>query len=369
MVLDTNCLRSARLTPEGLTSPVSPDPERPSEFPTSASEFLTAWTTSRGNLRNWVEGVAAPPLGDHYQREAGEAAAEAAINEVFGIEFDQFTSGVDSVRGSYDAAGSPRLTTPDPDIPVDVGAAAFFDVDNTLIQGSSLVQLAMGLARHRFFRARDVLPMAWKQAKFRLTGSEHAGDVAAGRQQALDFIRGRRVEELVSLGRDIVDSKMIDKVYPGTRELAQMHLDAGQQVWLVTATPVQLAQILAERLGFTGALGTVPEVVDGKFTGRLVGDILHGPGKMHAVAALTTLEDLDLKRCTAYSDSANDIPMLSMVGTAVAINPDKKLKSEAEKRNWIIRDYRNVRRAVRIWGIPALVAAALSVVGLRRQRK
>lgn len=344
-------------------------PERQPEFPTSAAEFLSTWTLSRGNFRNWVEGVAVPPLSDEYQREAGEAAAEAAINEVFGIEYDQFTSGVDSVRGSYHAAGSPRLTTPDPDIPVDDGAAAFFDVDNTLIQGSSLVQLAMGLAKHRFFRIRDLVPMAWKQAKFRFTGSENATDVANGRQQALEFIKGKRVEDLVALGRDIVDSKMIDKVYPGTRELAQMHLDAGQQVWLVTATPVQLAQILAERLGFTGALGTVPEEVDGVFTGRLVGDILHGPGKMHAVAALTTLEGLDLSRCTAYSDSANDIPMLSMVGTAVAINPDKTLKSEADKRGWIIRDYRSVRRAVRMWGLPALAAAAISLVGLRLRRK
>lgn len=324
---------------------------------------------SRGNFRNWVEGVAAPPLGEDYQREAGEAAAEAAIAEVFDIGFDQYTSGVDSVRGSYAAAGSQRLTTPDPDIPVDPGAAAFFDVDNTLIQGSSLIQLGMGMARGRFFRPRDISSMVWKQAKYRLTGSENAADVASGRQQALEFICGRDVAELVELAEKIVDSAMIDKVYPATRELAQMHLDAGQQVWLVTATPVQLAQVLAERLGFTGALGTVPETIDGRFTGRLVGDILHGPGKKHAVAALSTLEGLDLARCTAYSDSANDIPMLSMVGTAVAINPDKALKAEAERRGWAVRDYRGMRRAIRTWGVPAVATAAISLAGVRIARR
>ena len=165
---------------------------------------------------------------------------------------------------------------------------------------------------------------------------------------------------MVALCEEIVDNSMARRAYPGTRELAQMHLDAGQQVWLVTATPVQLAQILAHRFGFTGALGTVAEVKDGKFTGKLVGDILHGPGKRHAVAALATIENLDLPRCTAYSDSANDVPMLSMVGTAVAINPDRKLRDIAEDRDWLIRDYRSVRRAIRAYGLPALVTAAFS---------
>src|SRR5699024_6964491 len=211
------------------------------------------------------------------------------------------------------------------------------------------------------FRPSEVLPIAWKQIKFRFTGSENAADVAEGRNQALEFIKGRRVDELVELCEDIVDSSMIDKAWPATRELARMHLNAGHQVWLVSATPVQLAHILAKRFGFTGALGTVAQVEDGRFTGRLVGDILHGPGKKHAVAALAAIEQLGLQRGTAYSDSVDDIPMLSMVGTAVAINPDTKLRREAERRGWQIRDYRSVRRAVRTFGLPALLTTAVSV--------
>lgn len=310
---------------------------------------LTAWTMSRGNVRSFVEDIAAPPLSEEAQRTAGQAAA------LYGLNAEELASGLDSVSGSYTAAGNRRISTPDPDIPVDHGAAAFFDVDNTLIQGSSLARLALGMAKKRFFRIKDIGPMAWKQAKFMFTGTEDQDDVEASRSQALDFIKGRSEQDLIDIGNEIVDSSMLSKVYPGTRELAQLHLNAGQQVWLVSATPVQLAQILAKRLGFTGALGTVPEVRDGVFTGRLVGDILHGPGKKHAVAALATLEDLDLSRCTAYSDSSNDIPMLSMVGTAVAINPDKKLKAEATKRGWIVRDYRSVRRAARLWTIPAFL--------------
>ncbi|AWB81158.1 HAD-IB family hydrolase [Corynebacterium yudongzhengii] len=347
---------------------VSPDPAQPPQFPSNARDFLSHWTASRGNIRSFVEDYAAPPLGEKPQREAGKAAAEAAVAELFGIDIDEYVAGADSVHGAREAAGASRLTTPDPDIPVDPGAAAFFDVDNTLIQGSSLVQLAMGLTRQKFFRLRDIAPMVYKQAKFRLIGAESSHDITAGRQQALEFIRGRRVDELTELGREIVDKRMIAKLYSGTRDLAQMHIDAGQQVWLVTATPVQLAQILAERLGFTGALGTVPEQVDGVFTGRLVGDILHGPGKKHAVAALSSLEGLDLSRCTAYSDSSNDIPMLSMVGTAVAINPDRALKKEALRRGWIVRDYRSVRRAVRTYGLPALATAGISLASLKLRR-
>ena len=100
-----------------------------------------------------------------------------------------------------------------------------------------------------------------------------------------------------------------------------------------------------------GALGTVAESVDGVFTGRLVGDILHGTGKAHAVRSLAIREGLNLRRCTAYSDSFNDVPMLSLVGTAVAINPDAALRETARKRGWEIRDFRTARRAARI-GVP-----------------
>jgi len=244
--------------------------------------------------------------------------------------------------------------------PVDLTAAAFFDVDNTLVHGSSMVHFGRGLASRNYFTYRDVVGFVYAQAKFQLTGRENSEDVAAGRRKALAFIEGRPVSELVALGEEIYDEIIADKIWPGTRELAQMHLDAGQQVWLVTATPHELADTIARRLGLTGALGTVAESVDGVFTGRLVGEILHGPGKAHAVRALAIREGLNLRRCTAYSDSFNDVPMLSLVGTAVAINPDAALRATARARGWEIRDFRTARRAARI-GVPS--ALALGAVG------
>ena len=128
----------------------------------------------------------------------------------------------------------------------------------------------------------------------------------------------------------------------------------------MTATPLELAQIIADRLGLTGALGTVAESKDGVFTGLLVGDILHGLGKAHAVRTLAIREGLNLKRCTAYSDSHNDVPMLSLVGTAVAVNPDADLRELAKNRGWEIRDFRTGRKAAKI-GVPT--ALALGAVG------
>ena len=158
-------------------------------------------------------------------------------------------------------------------------------------------------------------------------------------------------------------------------DLAQLHLDRGQRVWLVTAAPIEIASIIARRLGLTGALGTVPEHESGVYTGRLVGELLHGPAKAEAVTALAAREGLDLARCTAYSDSYNDLPMLSMVGDACAINPDARLRAHAREMGWRVRDYRTGRKAARAGLVAGAAAGAVagsvavgsSWLGRRRQ--
>ena len=178
----------------------------------------------------------------------------------------------------------------------------------------------------------------------------------SAREPALAFVAGKRVDEIVRLGEEIYDELMAERIWTGTQALAQLHLDAGQRVWLVTATPVELASIIARRLGLTGALGTVAEVVDGEYTGRLVGEPLHGAAKAAAVLALADREGLDLDRCSAYSDSINDLPMLTAVGRAVAVNPDSALRMEARARGWEVRDFRTGRKAAKV-GVPAALGA------------
>jgi HAD superfamily hydrolase (TIGR01490 family) len=243
-------------------------------------------------------------------------------------------------------------------VPPDPEAGAFFDVDNTIMQGASLFHLARGLYRRKFFRKRDIARFGWQQAYFRVVGVEDPEHVAGARQSALAFIAGHRVEELEALGEEIFDEAMAHRIWPGTRALAQMHLDQGQRVWLVTAAPVEIARIIAERLGLTGALGTVAEHVDGEYTGRLVGELLHGDAKAEAVRALAEAEGLDMSRCAAYSDSSNDLPMLTMVGEPCAINPDSRLRDHAKAHGWRVRDYRTGRKAARVGLFAAAAAGA-----------
>lgn len=306
-------------------------------------EFPVRWNQGRlgQSLQDQLARISRSPFGPSEEELranlAGEASAEAALS----------LHDAELAEADVDTTG--------PEVPRDLTAAAFFDVDNTMVQGASIVHFARGLAARKYFKTSDLVDVAWKQVKFRVTGKENSTDMAAGREKALAFIAGRPTAELAALGEEIYDEIIADKIWPGTRALAQMHLDAGQQVWLVTATPVELAQVIAKRLGLTGALGTVAESVDGKFTGRLVGDILHGLGKAHAVRTLAIREGLNLKRCTAYSDSHNDVPMLSLVGTAVAINPDSDLREVAKNRGWEIRDFRTGRKAAKI-GVPTALA-------------
>ncbi len=257
-------------------------------------------------------------------------------------------------------------------VPADPDAAAFFDVDNTVMQGASLFHFARGLHRRDFFTTREILAAAWKQAYFRFVGVEDPEHVSDARTSALAFIKGHSVAELESLGEEIFDEAMAHRIWPGTRALAQLHLDQGQRVWLVSAAPVEIATIIARRLGLTGALGTVSEHVDGIYTGRLLGDMLHGPAKGEAVKAIAEREGLDLARCSAYSDSFNDLPMLGLVGDPCAINPDSRLRDHARAQGWRVRDYRTGRKAARAGLVVATVAgaatgAAAAALAVRRR--
>jgi HAD superfamily hydrolase (TIGR01490 family) len=259
-------------------------------------------------------------------------------------------------------------------VPPDPTGAAFFDVDNTVMQGASIFHFARGLASRKIVTGSDIARFAWQQIVFRVGGREQHGHMTAAREKALSLVSGMEVSTIVALGEEIYDELMADRIWSGTQALAQQHLDAGQRVWLVTATPVELASIIARRLGLTGALGTVSEVVEGKYTGRLVGDVLHGAAKAEAVRALAEREGLDLSRCAAYSDSSNDLPLLSLVGYPCAVNPDTRLRAEARARGWQVRDYRTGRKAAKV-GVPAALGASAlagAVVGglaVRRRMK
>ncbi|GHH78085.1 hydrolase [Streptomyces sulfonofaciens] len=282
---------------------------------------------------------------------AGEASAEAARKS---------SREQEDTAAPFPVAGDER-------------AAAFFDLDNTVMQGAALFHFGRGLYKRKFFQRRELARFAWQQAWFRVAGVEDPEHMQDVRESALSIVKGHRVAELMSIGEEIYDEYLAGRIWPGTRALAQAHLDAGQRVWLVTAAPVETATIIARRLGLTGALGTVAESVDGVYTGKLVGEPLHGPAKAEAVRALAVAESLDLSRCAAYSDSHNDIPMLSLVGHPHAINPDGKLRRHAREHDWRLRDYRTARKAAKVGipaaaGVGAVAGGTAAAIALSRRR-
>jgi HAD superfamily hydrolase (TIGR01490 family) len=277
--------------------------------------------------------------------------------------------------GLDDTAAGARVTTAGAglaSVVPDLTAAAFFDVDNTLMRGASLYHFARGLAARKMFGPADLARITLGQVAFRLKGVENTDHISAAREVALAFVAGHRVDDIVTLGEEIYDETMADRIWAGTRELTQQHLQGGQRVWLVTATPVELAEILARRLGLTGALGTVAETAGGVYTGRLVGGLLHGQAKAAAITNLASREGLDLARCSAYSDSANDLPMLELVGHPSVVNPDTDLLRTARDRGWPVHEFRSARRAtlmaLPLAGAGALAGGMAAGYALRRRR-
>jgi len=224
------------------------------------------------------------------------------------------------------------------------GTAAFFDLDNTIIRGASAFHLAVGLRRRGFFGAWDLVTFAFHQSRYLLFG-EDLRQIEQVRSRALSIVAGRSVAEIAAIGEQIWDEVLSLRIFPGTQELLTEHLAAGDQVWIITASPVEIGELIGRRLGVTGALGTVAEHVDGFYTGRMIGDMLHGQAKARAVQRLAVEQGLDLARCYAYGDSTNDVPILSSVGHPVAINPDGRLRRHARAVGWPVREFRGRRRA------------------------
>lgn len=227
---------------------------------------------------------------------------------------------------------------------------AFFDVDNTITRGSTLYFLGRGMYNRGFFTKRDIGSWVLANIRFRMTGTEKDEVISRFQKAATDFIGGHDVKEIRVIGEEIYTEFVSPAIWQGTIALAKQHLDAGDEVWLVTASPEDFANLIAERLGFTGAIGTKAEIKDGKYTGNLLGKLLHGKEKAVAIKELAESRGIDLHECFAYSDSHNDLPLLSAVGNPRAINPDAKLRIMAFSQGWPVHDFRKLRWLNRVIG-------------------
>jgi HAD superfamily hydrolase (TIGR01490 family) len=219
---------------------------------------------------------------------------------------------------------------PDQTLPV----AAFFDVDKTLVNGASLLFLARAARSLGIVSWRDILKFGLKAASFRRKG-ESLSVLDEVRDRGMRLLAGQRAERLHALAEQVV-STMQPRIWPETRALLLAHLDAGHEVYLISATPDFLAQELAQTLGATAGIGSGLEIRDGIFTGHFTSGTMHGAEKARAAQAIMAERGLNPADCYAYSDSSNDLPLLSAVGTAVAVNPDHGLARHARESGWRI---------------------------------
>jgi len=224
-----------------------------------------------------------------------------------------------------------------------VTRAAFFDVDNTLIRGSTIYFLGRGMYQRGYFTKKDISRFVLANLRFRLTGKENKEEIARFQKAATDFIGGHSVKDIEAIGQEIYDEFVSPAIWQGTIDIAQKHLLNQEEVWLVTAAPEDMAILISNRLGFTGALGSKAEIKNGSYTGAMLGALLHGKEKAVAVRDLAQRSGLNLADCYAYSDSNNDLPLLQCVGNPSAINPDAILGLRAMAEGWPIHDFRRAR--------------------------
>lgn len=215
--------------------------------------------------------------------------------------------------------------------------AVFFDLDRTIIEGSSISQFGFAAWRAGLIDLRHVRSELGRALLFGIFGE--AGDVADRTvPRLLETIAGHRQSELMELREPLV-RRMLEEARPETLRLLRLHARMGRDCYLVSASAIEIVQALADELGFAGAIATEAEVVDGVYTGRLAAPFRHGMEKARAIAALAEEKEYDLSLSFAYSDSYNDLAMLELVGIPVVVNPDGRLAEVAYGRGWPVVEF------------------------------
>jgi HAD superfamily hydrolase (TIGR01490 family) len=250
-------------------------------------------------------------------------------------------------------------------------SAAFFDLDKTLMAGSS------GMVWARVTRDAGLLPRrlmarwAIDHLRYRLRGaSDEAAAQVLAEVQAL--LRGMSARDLERMGPAVL-AGVLPRVYPQMLDEVHAHQDAGRKTFIVSAAGIELVEMLARVLGMEGGIGTSYEIdADGRFTGELDGPFMYGEGKVEAMRRYADSHQIDLASSWAYSDSASDLPMLRAVGNAVVVNPDEALARVAREEGWRVMRFEKLGRRLAIVGA-TLTAAVLGGVGSalasRRRRR
>jgi HAD superfamily hydrolase (TIGR01490 family) len=234
--------------------------------------------------------------------------------------------------------------------------AAFFDLDKTLMEGSSAVHFGRAAYRAGLISRRELVKDLWANIQFRLRGATDETTQALW-DRILDSIKGTRVVDLQRLAPEIL-AGLLPRVYKQMLDVAWGHQDAGRPVYIVTAASHELSNLLATVLSFDGGIGVRSEIRNGVYTGKPDGPFTYREGKAQAIREVADREALDLAESYAYSDSESDLPMLRAVGHPVVVNPDAELLRVAREEGWQVMRFDKLGRHLRF----AAVAGGAGVV-------
>jgi HAD superfamily hydrolase (TIGR01490 family) len=246
-------------------------------------------------------------------------------------------------------------------------AAVFFDLDRTLIAGSSAFEFGRAAYKAGLISRRQLARDAWENILFRLKGSTDERTDAL-KKRIGEALAGTRVRELQRLAPQVL-AGVLPRLYPQMLAIAYAHQDAGRPIFICTAASQEMAELMAVVLTFDGAIGTVSEVRDGAYTGAEGGPFMYREGKATAIRELAEREQIDLAESYAYSDSESDLPMLRTVGHPVAVNPDAELRRVATQESWEILTFDRLHRRLKVvagLGAAAAVGGAGVVFEARR---
>jgi HAD superfamily hydrolase (TIGR01490 family) len=245
-------------------------------------------------------------------------------------------------------------------------AAAFFDLDKTLMAGSSGMVFARVAHRHGLVPRKQLAKWGADHLLYRLRGSTDAqtNSLLEVAQRVFADVPER---EITRMGPELM-AGILPRIYPQMLDEVHRHQDEGRATFIVSAAGNDLVSSLARVLGMEGGIGTRWEVgADDAYTGRMDGPFVYGEGKVEAMRRFADEHEIDLSASYAYSDSASDLPMLRSVGHPVAVNPDAALAEIAKVEGWPVMRFERIGRKLAIAGATAL-AAALGGSGLAARR-
>jgi HAD superfamily hydrolase (TIGR01490 family) len=244
--------------------------------------------------------------------------------------------------------------------------AAFFDLDKTVISKSSSLAFTRPMYRAGLVSRSALLKGAYAQLVYLLVGADEK-KMDRVKEGMLALTKGWEKDQVEEVIRDALTDLIDPYIYLEARDLMELHRALGRKVFIVSSSPEEIVRPLSEHLGPVEVIATRARIVDGKYTGELE-LYCYGEAKGEIVREVAERQGIDLGGSYAYSDSVTDLPMLSAVGHPVAVNPDRELRREAEKRGWKIRYFRRPvrlrQRLPQVAAPPPGMAAVVAVAGI-----